>query len=90
MHPETRLALYCHNMEDILPALLNKIALRPGSWHCVVIDDGSTDGSGMIIRKFVDADDRFRYVFQQHQGRDVALAVAREVLESSDMVWLEM
>jgi GT2 family glycosyltransferase len=37
-------------------------------WECICVDDGSTDGTGEILRQFAAADPRFRIVDQAHQG----------------------
>jgi len=89
MNTEERLALYCYNNAHLLPEILNGIAIKEGAWQCIVVDDGSTDNSAVIIKKFVDGDERFRYVFQQHQGREVALATVRHVYGHDDVKLLE-
>jgi len=37
-------------------------------WEWTILDDGSTDGTGEIIRSF--KDDRIKYIFQEHKGID--------------------
>jgi len=38
----------------------------------IMIDDGSTDNSKNICERFVKSDNRFKYIFQKHQGVSVA------------------
>jgi glycosyltransferase involved in cell wall biosynthesis len=38
------------------------------NWECVVVNDGSTDGSQQIIDQYVHKDKRFMYVYQSNQG----------------------
>jgi len=37
-------------------------------WEWTILDDGSTDGTGEIIRSF--KDNRIKYIFQEHKGID--------------------
>lgn len=45
------------------------------SWRCLVIDDGSTDGTRRVAQTFVDADARFSVINQRNLG----LAAVRNV-----------
>jgi glycosyltransferase involved in cell wall biosynthesis len=38
------------------------------SWECVVVDDGSSDGSLALLRQIAAADERFRIVATAHRG----------------------
>jgi glycosyltransferase involved in cell wall biosynthesis len=41
-------------------------------WECIVIDDGSTDGTAGIVRAFADSDPRVRLVRQVNRGLPAA------------------
>src|SRR5437588_2675056 len=43
------------------------------NWECIVVDDGSTDDTGIIAKQFADKDNRIKYHRQENQG----LAAAR-------------
>jgi glycosyltransferase involved in cell wall biosynthesis len=42
------------------------------AWECIVVDDGSTDGTAAIADRYVAADPRFRAVHQVNQGTAAA------------------
>jgi glycosyltransferase involved in cell wall biosynthesis len=42
-------------------------------WECIVVDDGSTDDTNAVVRRFSETDRRIKYVRQDNQG----LAAAR-------------
>jgi len=39
-----------------------------GDWECVIVDDGSRDGSLACARRHADADPRFRVIARPHRG----------------------
>lgn len=52
--------------------LLSVASQKCSDWECVVVDDGSTDGSGDICQSWVKRDKRFVYVYQENSGVSVA------------------
>jgi hypothetical protein len=47
-------------------------------WECVVVDDGSTDGTAAVAREFVAKDSRFRLIGAAHGGIVAALNAGLE------------
>lgn len=41
-------------------------------WECIVVDDGSTDDTQELLRKWVEKDNRFKYIFQENAERSAA------------------
>jgi len=74
--PEISVLLPAYNAAATLPACLRSIARqREPRWECVVVDDGSDDGTAACARRFAGADGRFRVVATAHRGIVGALEV---------------
>ncbi|NIM02349.1 MAG: glycosyltransferase [Acidobacteria bacterium] len=69
MAPAVSILLPVFNAADTLESCLESIrgqTLR--DWECIVVDDGSTDGSGERIGSVAVSDDRFVLVRHDHSG----------------------
>ena len=74
----------CYNVEDYLPDFIRSVLSLEGSLadlEVILVNDGSTDGTGAIIRRWVKRrPDLFRCVEQENQGisaaRNAGLALA--------------
>jgi glycosyltransferase involved in cell wall biosynthesis len=71
-------ALPCYNMAKTLPlALASLVAQEIEAWECVLVDDGSTDGSAAVAAALPDA--RLRLIrLPRNHGRGYARQVALE------------
>lgn len=59
-----------YNMESLLPRCLDSLAAQTlRDLEIICVDDGSTDGSGDIVRKYASGDSRFRLITQENSGR---------------------
>ena len=50
-------------------ALLDQKGVNGDDYEVLVVNDGSSDGSALIIDEFVRGDDRVRVLTQENQGR---------------------
>ncbi len=58
-----------HNHAAFLPEMAKHLRSQTyRDWECIVVDDGSSDDTSDIVRRFAESDSRFRYVYQKHQG----------------------
>ena len=62
-----------YNVEPYLEECLKSILLQSFSdYEAILIDDGSTDRSGMICDDYAEADDRFRVIHQENAKQGAA------------------
>lgn len=61
------------NVENFLEEALSSLLEQTYSeYEVIMVDDGSTDNSSLICRRFVEKDSRFKYFYQNNQGQSVA------------------
>jgi len=79
--PRVSVVVPCYNAADTVGEALGSVKMQTEhDWQCVVVDDGSTDGSLAAIREAVGDDPRFVVVHQDNAGvrmaRNAGLALA--------------
>jgi glycosyltransferase involved in cell wall biosynthesis len=73
--PRVSVLLPVFDAADTLAACLRSIERQTlREWECVVVDDGSGDGSAAVARRFAAADARFRVAPGPHRGLVAALS----------------
>lgn len=79
--PKISIILPVYNVERYLEACLNSIVAQSFTdWECICVDDGSTDGSSVILARYAREDPRIKVFSQGNKG----LAATRMVgLEKS-------
>ena len=59
-----------YNYEKYIGETLQSlIAQSYQNWECIVVDDGSQDGSRAEVRKYVEVDNRIKYLYQPNGGQ---------------------
>lgn len=59
-----------YNMSALLPRCLDSLAAQTlRNLEVICVDDGSTDGSGGIVREYASKDSRFHLITQENSGR---------------------
>jgi len=58
------------------------------NFEVIIIDDGSTDNSKNIIEKFIENDDRFKYVLKDHGGIGKTLNAGFKLCKSDLLTWV--
>ena len=99
MNPAISVIVPVYNVEAYVRKSLQSVAKQTfDDWECIVVDDGSTDGSGAICDEFAARDPRFRVIHQENRGlsgaRNTGLAVAQGryigFLDSDDYIHPDM
>ena len=67
--PQVSVIVPVYNQERYLEECINSIRRQTlAEWECLIINDGSSDSSGEIARRFSEADSRIRYFEQKNRG----------------------
>lgn len=95
MTPLVSIIIPAYNRARFLPETLDSVLVQSISdVECIVVDDGSTDGTKDIVERFCARDPRVRYLRQENRGpsaaRNYGLTEARgrfiQFLDSDDII----
>lgn len=90
MEYKVSIIVTCYNYAAYLKACLESIGRQSyNNWECIIVDDGSTDATGILAKSFVDLDSRYRYVYQQNQGVAVARNTALALITGNYVQFLD-
>ena len=71
--PKISIVIPVYGAEKYLPRCLDSLAAQTfADWECILVDDGSPDGSGAICDRYAQADPRFVVIHQKNQGGSAA------------------
>ncbi|MEC3907337.1 glycosyltransferase family 2 protein [Tamlana sp. 2201CG12-4] len=93
--PLVSIIVPCYNQGKFLNDALTSIYNQTyANWECIIVNDGSVDGSERIANKWVHKDDRFKYFFKENSGvsatRNFALDNAKgayvQFLDADDVI----
>ena len=77
--PRFSLLMPAYNAEKTLSRAVESVLVQEfEDWELIVVDDGSTDGTLSIARKFAETDSRIRLFSQSNEGCDGARARAQK------------
>lgn len=88
--PRISVIVPAYNLEALLARCLDSLLAQTVSdWECVLVDDGSTDGTGAICDEYARRDGRFRVLHKENGGvssaRNAGIADAR----AEDLLFLD-
>jgi glycosyltransferase involved in cell wall biosynthesis len=73
MSPRFSVIIPVYNRRSLIAETISSVQAQTFTdWECIVVDDGSTDGTAEVVRAIVDRDPRVRYVHQENAERSAA------------------
>ncbi|HPO73662.1 MAG TPA: glycosyltransferase family 2 protein [Armatimonadota bacterium] len=96
--PHFSVVIPAYNRARFLPECLDSVLAQTFTdWECIVVDDGSTDGTRELVADYIRRDSRFRYHWQENAGASAARNAGIEratsewiaFLDSDDYYWPE-
>lgn len=67
--PKISVIVPSYNVEKYLAEALDSVAAQTyPDWECIIVDDGSTDGTADVARSYCRKDSRFTLVSQENRG----------------------
>lgn len=82
------------NEEAVLPLLLRRLDLLLGELRepaeAIIVDDGSTDSSPIVLQALVERDPRFRYIgLSRNFGHQVAITAGMDVAQGKAIIVMD-
>ncbi len=69
MNPLVSIIVPCYNQSEWLDEALESVVKQTyKNWECIIVDDGSSDGSAEVAKEWLKRDDRYAYFFQVNSG----------------------
>ena len=85
--PKFSIIIPVYNVAPYLCECLDSVHIQTFTdWECICVDDGSTDGSGVILDEYGSKDSRFKVIHQSNKGVSAARNAALDVAQG-DWVW---
>lgn len=69
MQPKISIIVPCYNGAEYIRKTLESLQKQTmEDWECIIVNDGSTDNSDLIIKEFVTKDSRYKYIYKDNGG----------------------
>lgn len=69
MNPIVSIIVPCYNQAEFLDeSLMSVLNQTYQHWECFIVDDGSSDNTKEIVKKWVEKDSRINYLYQENNG----------------------
>jgi glycosyltransferase involved in cell wall biosynthesis len=73
MIPTFSIIIPTYNRANLLPETIRSVQNQTyTNWECIVVDDGSTDGTRQVVEAIIKSDSRIKYFFQENAERSAA------------------
>ncbi len=72
-NPLVSVIIPVHNREEYIGEAVESVLNQSyKNIELIIVDDGSTDNTGNIVKEYMEKDDRVRYIYQENQGSGAA------------------
>ena len=79
-----------YNYASFLPSCIDSLkAQTMTDFEAIIVDDGSTDDTALVVKKCISGDDRFKYIYQANQGVSTARNTGIENTEGDFIVFID-
>lgn len=69
MNSTASIIVPCYNQSQFLDEALQSVLDQNfTNWECIIINDGSTDDTEKVAKKWLEQDERFGYIYQENRG----------------------
>ena len=90
MNPLISVIIPVYNTKEFLPACLDSVLQQTyRNLEIILIDDGSTDGSGKICDSYVEKDPRVQVIHQQNQGLSAARNAGLKIFSGAYVTFID-
>ncbi len=90
MTPFFSIIIPVYNVAPYLRECLDSVLAQTfGDWEAICVDDGSTDGSGVILDEYAAKDGRYRVFHQKNQGVSSARNKALSIVSGKWVLFLD-
>lgn len=90
MNPKFSIIIPVYNVAPYIRECLDSVLAQTYTdWEAICVDDGSTDGSGVILDEYAKRDLRFRIIHQTNAGVGAARNSAIEVAQGEYLLYLD-
>ncbi len=88
--PKVSVIIPTYNREDLLRDAVRSVKAQTlEDWECIVVDDGSTDGTKIFMEDAVKNDARMRYAYQENAGQAAARNKGIELAAGEYLAFLD-
>lgn len=69
MNPKISILVPCYQQAQYLDECLQSVLDQTYvNWECIIINDGSSDNTEEVVKKWIDKDFRFQYIYSENKG----------------------
>lgn len=80
----------CYNQAPYIAETIESVIAQSFSeWELVIIDDGSTDNSAEIVKKYIEIDSRIHYFYQENAGPSAARNYGAKMSNGKFLLFLD-